>query len=382
MAKDLLIQWGEAVWGAKRPLLVLPASVDTDMFAAACALGHALSSAGSQVTILCPRAMSAHAQFLIGHLFVTTSLEETKTYQCVIPENIQVERVSHELLKEGGGTITLHLAHGTMSGGAGVGAQNFAPLQIIPTVPAFDRIITLGAEDLAEVAPLFGESHHLPTKTPIATIAWRPSSETFGRWNVVYEQATTLSEAVASLLRETSPLSVKDHVATCLLAGIIAKTKHFRSELVTPSMLNMSADLVAAGADRLKIIEELYRTRTVDSLKLWGAACARLQEIVPGVLFSELTEDDFLRTHTSSDALPDIAQEILQSSDATQEIIFFSQEKGTLHAYIAAKKPLDARTFIGALRTEGTREAAHHTFKQETKVQDVLLNITTSQKRS
>lgn len=378
MAKDLLIQWGEAVWGAKRPLLVLPASVDTDMFAAACALGHALDSAGSQVTILCPRAMSAHAQFLIGNLLVTKSLEETKTYRCVIPENIQVERVSHELLKEGGGTITLHLAHGTVN----KGAENVPPLQIIPAVPAFDRIITLGAEDLAEVAPLFGESHHLLTQTPIATITWRPSSEAFGRWNVVYEQATTLSEAVASLLRETSPESVRDHVATCLLAGIIAKTKHFRSELVTPGMLNMSADLVAAGADRLKIIEELYRTRSVDSLKLWGAACARLQEIVPGVLFSELTEDDFLRTHTSSDALPDIAQEVLQSSDATQEIVFFSQEKGTLHAYIAAKKPLDARTFIGALRTEGTREAAHHTFKQETKVRDILLNIVASQKRS
>lgn len=378
MAKDLLIQWSEAVWGAKRPLLVLPASVDTDMFAAACALGHALDHAGSQVTILCPRAMSAHAQFLIAHLLVTKSLEETKTYQCIIPEHIQVERVSHELLKEGGGTITLHLAGGT----ANVGVQDIAPLQIIPAVPAFDRIIILGAEDLAEVAPLFGESHHLLTQTPITTITWRPSSEAFGRWNVVYEQATTLSEAVASLLRETSPQSVHDHVATCLLAGIIAKTKHFRSELVTPSMLNIAADLVAAGADRLRIIEELYRTRTVDSLRLWGAACARLQEIVPGVLFSELTEDDFLRTHTSPDALPDIAQEVLQSSDTTQEIIFFSREKGTLHAYVAAKKPLDARAFIGALRTEGTREAAHHTFKQEVKVQDVLPNIAASQKRS
>lgn len=378
MAKDLLIQWSEAVWGAKRPLLVLPASVDTDMFAATCALGHALDAAGSQVTILCPRAMSAHAQFLIGHLFITKSLEETKTYQCVIPENIQVERVSHELLKEGGGTITLHLAHPLDQ----ITEQHLPTLQITPAVPAFDRIISLGAEDLTEIAPLFGELHHLLIQTPIATISWRPSSEAFGRWNIVYEQATTLSEAVAFLLRETSPLSVKDHVATCLLAGIIAKTKHFRSELVTPSMLNMSADLVAAGADRLKIIEELYRTRTVDSLKLWGAACARLQEIVPGVLFSELTEDDFLRTHSSSDALPDIAQEVLQSSDATQEIIFFSQEKGTLHAYVAAKKPLDARTFIGALRTEGTREAAHHTFKQETQVRDILPNITASQKRS
>jgi nanoRNase/pAp phosphatase (c-di-AMP/oligoRNAs hydrolase) len=213
---------------------------------------------------------------------------------------------------------------------------------------------------------------HLLAQTPLLTISWQPSSEAFGRWNVVYEQAKTLCESVVGLLRETAPESVKDHVATCALAGIIAKTKHFRTDLVTPHMLTVCADLVAAGAERLKIIEELYRTRSVDTLRLWGAACARLQEVTPGVLFSELTEDDFLRTHTSPDALHDIAQEVLQSSDKTHEILFFYPLHEALHVRVVAKRPRDARAFLGALRTEGTRDSALHVFAKEMGVRDVI----------
>lgn len=371
MAKDLLTQWNDAVWGAERPLFVLPPSVDTDMFAAACSLGHALRNTGKTVTILCPRPMSAHAQFLIGALEIRTSLEEAKTYTCELPPTLRVEHVESELLREGGGTVTLRLA-------PGASLTALPSLAFSPTLPSFDRIITMGAHDLSEIAPLFGEMYDLLSQTPIVTFSWHPSSEQFGRWNVVYEQASTFCEVIAVFLRDSAPLSIKDHVATCALAGIIAKTKHFRTDLVTPHMLTVCADLVAAGAERLKIIEELYRTRSVDTLRLWGTACARLEEILPGVLVSELTSDDFVRTHTSPDALHDVAQEVLQSSEKTQEIIFFYPQDGALYARVVAKRSRDARTFIGALRTEGTKEAALHIFGKDLSTQQVFENIRTA----
>lgn len=368
VAKDLVTQWHDAVWSAKRPLLVLPPSVDTDMFAASCALGHALRNTGKDVTILCPRPMSAHAQFLIGALEVTSSLEETKSYTCIFPPELRVLDAMHELFAEGGGSVTLKLAPDTSP-------QLLSSLTFSSTLPSFDRVIAMGAQDLSEIAPLFGDAHALLSHVPLVSFSWQPSTEHFGRWNVFYEQAKTLCEVVTLFLQETAIESVKDHVATCALTGIIAKTKHFRTDLVTPHMLNVSADLVAAGAERLKIIEELYRTRSVDTLRLWGTACARLQEISSGVLFSELTQDDFLRTHTSPDVLLDIAQEVLQSSEKTQEIIFFFPQDGLLHARVVAKLPRDARTFIGALRTEGTKDAALHIFGKDISSLQVLQNL-------
>lgn len=361
------MQWNDAVWSAKRPLLVLPPSVDTDMFAAACALGHALRATGSDVTILCPRAMSGHAQFLTGTLSVTQTLEDTKRFTCTLPGDVRIDRVESNVLAAGGGTITLHLAPGS---------SPLPFLTLAPALPDFDRIVTLGAQDLSEIAPLFGDAHALLAQVPLVTFSWQPSSEAFGRWNVLFEQARTLSEVVACFLKESAPASLKDHVATCALAGIVARTKHFRTDLVTPHMLNVSADLVAAGAERTKIIEELYRTRSVATLRLWGTACARLQEIAPGVLFSELTEDDFLRSHTTPDVLFDIAQEVLQSSDATRKVIFFSVHDGLLHARVAAKRPDDARLFMGALRTEGTKEAALHIFGKDISSHQVLDSLT------
>lgn len=371
MAKDLLTQWKDAIWGAERLLFVLPPSVDTDMFAAACALGHALQYTGKAITILCPRAMSDHAQFLIGTLNIQQSFEEIKMYTCTIPSELPVAQVTHELFPQGGGTVTLHFAQSPSPS---------TPLELafVSQVPAFDRIIAFGAQDLADIAPLFGEAHALLAQTPLAVLGWQPATEPFGRWTIVYEQASTLSEVVTLLLQDISPESLRDHVATCALTGIIAKTKYFRSSLVTPHILSVSADLVAAGAERLKIIEALYRTRSVDTLRLWGSACARLQEISPGILASELTEDDFARTHTTPDAVQDIAQEVLQSNDKTQEVLFFYRDAGTLHARVVAKRPLDARAFIGALRTEGTRDAALHIFAKDLSVHAILDNLSRS----
>lgn len=371
MVKDLSTQKHEALWNAQRPLFVLPTHVDTDMFAAACALGHALQKTGAVVTILCPRAMSDHAQFLIHDLCVVTSLEETTSYECIIPPELILEHVSYEIFKTGGGKIIFQLPKGMPGSSASI-PPSFA---ITPAPPVFDRIVTLGAQDLAEIAPLFGEMHSLLLHVPIATLNWQPGSEAFGRWNMVYEQATVLSEVASLYLQETAPESITEHVATCLLAGIIAKTKHFRSELVTPHVLDLSANLVRAGADRLTIIEALYRTKTVNNLRLWGAACARLQEITPGVLFSELTTEDFLRTQSVSQDLLDIAVEVLQSSDQTKKILFFYPEKNTLCAYVVAKHPLDARDFMGALRTEGTRESAHHVFAQNETITHILSSL-------
>lgn len=371
VAKDLLTQWNDAVWGAERPLLVLPPSVDTDIFASACALGHALRNAGKAVTILCPRSMSAHAQFLIGTLDVKTTLDETKTYTCVLPKEIKISEVRSELLREGGGTVTLCLAPDTSPA---------APpsLSFSPTLPSFDRIVSLGAHDLAEISPLFGEAYDLLSQTPMVTFSWHPSCEHFGRWNVVYEQASTLSEVVAAFLQESSPEILRDHIATCALAGIIAKTKHFRTDLVTPYMLHVSANLVASGAERMKIIEELFRTRSLETLRLWGSACARLEEVLPGVLFSELNAEDFARTRTSPEILQDVAQEVLHSSEKTLSVLFFYVTEGVLHAQVAAKRPHDARAFMGALRTEGTKDVALHVFGKDTSLRETLEHLKAS----
>ena len=65
-------------------------------------------------------------------------------------------------------------------------------------------------------------------------------------------------------------------MATALLAGMIAATNSFQSPQVTPQTLELASQLIVRGADRQKVIESLYRTKDIDTLKNWGKVLSRL----------------------------------------------------------------------------------------------------------
>ena len=65
---------------------------------------------------------------------------------------------------------------------------------------------------------------------------------------------------------------ITKEVATALLTAMIDSTRSFTSDSVKPHTLKTASKLMALGADRQYIIHNLYRTKTIGSLKLWGQA--------------------------------------------------------------------------------------------------------------
>ena len=89
---------------------------------------------------------------------------------------------------------------------------------------------------------------------------------------------SSLSEAVTNLidLMESNQTLVDKNIATCLLTGIICASQNFRHPTTRPQALEISAYLINKGANHQKIIQHLYKQKTISQIKMLGKILEKL----------------------------------------------------------------------------------------------------------
>lgn len=237
----------------------------------------------------------------------------------------------------------------------------------------YDCIITLDTPDYAALGSLFTKNTELFYHRPVLNVDHDAANEQFGNFNAVDITATSTAECVYSLLKATGEHFLSEDVATCLLAGIIFKTRSFKTASVTPKTLDISSALVAAGARRDEIVQNLYRTRSLSTLKLWGRALARLK-FDPGLkmAWSLLVRQDFIHAGVSEEHLADVIDELMMNSPEAEIVgLLYEQEAENapgkvagICALVSTEKHADALGLVAALKPDGTRKTARVCFPQ------------------
>src|SRR3989344_2282824 len=148
----------------------------------------------------------------------------------------------------------------------------------------YDLIITLDTPDLESLGNIYDDNTDLFHQVPVINIDHHPENEEFGHINLINLTAVATAEMVFSLLDSAYPNYIDEDIATCLLAGIIAETRSFKINNISPQTLSNSAQLVSLGARREDIVNKLYRSRPLKTLKIWGRALSRLQSSLGGGL--------------------------------------------------------------------------------------------------
>lgn len=143
----------------------------------------------------------------------------------------------------------------------------------------YDLIITLDAPALDNLGRIYEENTDLFFETTVINIDHHPNNEHYGEINFVDLTATSSSELVATLIEEFEEGLIDEDIATNLLLGIIVETNSFQHVKTTPKAFQRASQLISAGADQQKIVRELYKTKNISLLKLWGRALARIREL-------------------------------------------------------------------------------------------------------
>ncbi len=230
--------------------------------------------------------------------------------------------------------------------------QNYLSRDDIHTAQSdfkYDIIFTLCTQDLEQLGDLYHDNTEFFYKKPVINIDHNPNNSHFGHINIVDITTASTAEVLYDLLENWQAENISEEVATALLTGMIANTRSFKTGNVKPQTLHLASKLMHLGADRDYIVQNLYRTRNLSTLKLWGQALSHLQyDKSIGLVSTTITRDDLTRSGANSNDLHEIVDELISNSPEAKLILLF-YEDGTTDQKSATRIILDVNKDYNAL---------------------------------
>ncbi|MEK9155508.1 MAG: hypothetical protein AAB839_02555, partial [Patescibacteria group bacterium] len=269
MSLALHQQFNEALSRAKRPVIVLKAVPTIDDFAAAFSVRAFLFKMDTPCDIVTQGGRAPDAL-----KFLPTFTDVRGDFQNI---NALTIRVNVDHAKVDGLSYVVEGRDLVITVTPKTGAWKNNDVRVACNDYRYDLVIVIGAPDRASLGALSTNYADFFLRTPTIAIDYGPENEHFGTVNIVDLTATSVSEVCFDIFNRLDPSLVNETTATTLLAGMMSKTKGFRTPNVTPKTLEVAQKLMEKGGKREEVVEHLYRTRSVETLRLWGRALARLK---------------------------------------------------------------------------------------------------------
>lgn len=239
----------------------------------------------------------------------------------------------------------------------------------------YDLVVAIDTPDYQSLGGLFTDHADFFYARPVANIDHDPANERYGNLNLVDVTAASCCEAVYGLCAADGQHFLDPDTATCLLAGIISKTKSFKTPSVSPRTLDIASQLMAAGARRGDIVANLYRTRTIAALKLWGRALARLKhDAATRTAWTVLVRQDFAHAGAKESDLAGVVEELIMNAPEAEVVALIYEHEPSVatgattdgqamtapvvRALIATETHPNALALVSALKPEGDRRTA------------------------
>ncbi len=122
-----------------------------------------------------------------------------------------------------------------------------------------------------------------------------PSNPKFGTVNFVIPDAASTCEIVTAFADEAG-FTITSDIATSLLTGVYTDTGGLVHSNTTPRVYRTVARLLRAGARQQAIVQHVFRTAKISTLRLWGRVLEKISLTDEGGAISALTEGDFRAT--------------------------------------------------------------------------------------
>jgi len=232
---------------------------------------------------------------------------------------------------------------------------------IKPGEAKYDLIIVLDTPNLERLGTL-SQPADLFYETTVINIDHHPSNERFGKVNWVELVATSTCEILVSLLEALSQDNslIDEPVATALLTGLIYDTSSFQNVNTTPKSLTVAAQLVAAGAHQQEIVKNLYKTKSLETLRLWGLILSQVKEDkIHRFIWSSINREEIDRIGADESALSGVVDELLKSANDVDFAMLLSEREGQVHGSLRSiAKGFDVSQIAGMFGGGGHESAA------------------------
>lgn len=342
---------------SKHVLLVFNSRDNGDAAAGALVLKKIIEKHKHHAEIACADFKTPkHLQFLPGIGTIKPALGNLQKFIIKVDvSKTPLETLSYDIKNS---TLSIYLTpkHGLLS-------KN--ELRTAQSTFKYDLIITLNTPDLEALGEIFDHNTDLFYHTPIVVLDKEASNERYGHVNIIDLSAGSACEIIFKIVKHFGEEFINPDLATTILAGMTIASGGFKNPNIQPSTLQTASTLINFGADREKIIQNLYRTRSISTLKLWGEALRHL-ETDPrlSLVWTTISREDFSRSGGGPEDLPGIIDDLIGNSpEAKIILVLFEIENGgrKVGGLIATDKNYDALKIARSLAATGTSRQAKFT---------------------
>ena len=230
----------------------------------------------------------------------------------------------------------------------------------------YDLIICMGAQDYEALGTVHQENADFFYQVPLINIDNNHQNERFGNINEIDITRTSVADISYDIMQQINKNLINKEIAQCLLTGVIDATKSFKTSSVSPQTLHLASDLINLGADRKEIVDQLFNTKSIPMLKLWGRVLARLKVNNQYKLaWSVINQNDFIRSGANEEDITGVVEEIIMTlQQAEIAIIFNVQEFNKIHVYIYSSKNFDSLFLSNTYNATGNKQLATFTIKE------------------
>lgn len=328
-------QLTELVKKSQSILLLTHNHPDGDAVGSVLGMALGLRKMGKEVRVVAPGKPTGPFGFLPSFEALTQELTIQKDLLVVLDEsqarigNISLKRVAENkllvVITPKGGTLT---------------ASN---VRIEDGSYNVDLIICLDCSNLERLDHIYEDNSSLFYEVPVVNIDHHADNTNFGKVNIVDITASSTAEILVSVL-ETIGKDIQGmidaDIATCLLTGITTDTGSFQNQNTTPKSLTIAAQMVAAGANQQEIVQRIFRTRELSTLRLWGRALSYIKEDAErNFAWSILSKSDFVAAQAQPEEASGVIDELLKTASNMDFVILMSEREGSLRASLRAINP-------------------------------------------
>lgn len=187
----------------------------------------------------------------------------------------------------------------------------------------------------------------------------------FGNLNVIDPSSAACCEIIYFLIKKLG-IKIDKEIATALLTGLSTDTGSFQHSNTTSRVLNIASILLSHGAKLRKISSEVYNTKSVPALKLWGLALKRLYfDKKRKISVSIITKKDFGELNATLSDLEG-AITLLSNVPGSKATILFSEYEDKIKGSLRTENDnVDVSYLASFLGGGGHRKASGFTLDGE-----------------
>ena len=350
----------------QRILIVPHANIDPDGLASALACYQVFQAMGKDVTVICPDTLPESLSFLPGFQKLEQEIKENKDFIVTInmDDGMEVDKLRYTVEDRRVNIIVVPKR----------GRIRPQQVQLTEGDPKYDLIVVVDTADLVLLGSLYKDHADLLADVPILNIDHHISNTQFGQVRLIDPTAASTTEVLYNWFAHQQAMKDKltPDVATLLLTGLITDTRSFQNPNTTPRSLEIAAELLEMGARQQEIIQHIYKTKPLSTLKIWGRALNRIQvDAAARIVWSQISKEDLAEMDAKAPETHGILDELISTiPDADVYVLFTELEEGGLKASMRSTAAIDvsrlaARTYGGGghARAAGFRVGSFDNFQ-------------------